>query len=181
MSQQDSGQPPHYSFGRDRHHDGGHRRDVQGGYYYSGNSGDPSGAVHRSGGAYQGGVYQGGVYQGGVYQDGAYQDEQRRAAGHYAPIPPPPAGYRGLGTVVLLYFAAGFMVLWTGATAAVTIEAMGGRDGEQFMIGLFMTVASLVITAGLGAWLIRIHRRRGSYRRILDQHYAQRFGHHPDG
>lgn len=81
--------------------------------------------------------------------------------------------------MVVLYLAGGFMLLWTGASAAVTIEAMGGRDSEEFMIGLFMTVASLLITAGAGAWLIRIHRRRSGYRRILDQHYAQRFGYDP--
>lgn len=42
-----------------------------------------------------------------------------------------------------------------------------------------MTVGSAAIVIGLAAWLVRIHRRRASYQRILDHHYAQRFGHHP--
>lgn len=95
-------------------------------------------------------------------------------------IPPPPAGHRGLFTVVVLYLVAGFMVLWTGACVAVTIDAVREGDGTQVMVGMFMTAASLAISAGLGAWLIRIHRRRAGYRRILDHHYAQRFGHYPD-
>lgn len=97
-----------------------------------------------------------------------------------AEMPPPPAGHRGMFLVVVMYLVTGFMVLWTGASVAVVIEAVGDRDGTQIMVGMFMAAASLAITAGLGAWLIRVHRRRAGYRRILDNHYAQRFGDHPD-
>ncbi|GAA4840289.1 hypothetical protein GCM10023354_21060 [Garicola koreensis] len=118
-------------------------------------------------------------YTGSVpAQTGATRNEM---AARSEMVPPPPAGHRGMVTVVVLYLVAGFMLLWTGATVAVTIEAVGEQDGGQIMIGMFMAAGSLAITAGLGSWLIRIHRRRGRYQRILDAHYAQRFGHHPDG
>lgn len=124
--------------------------------------------------------------QTGVGPSGAHQSGSGRVHAQDQPpgselIPPPPAGHRGLFVVVVLYVVTGFMALWTGASVAVTLEAVGEGDGTQTMIGMFMAAASLAITAGLGAWLIRIHRRRGAYQRILDAHYAQRFGHHPDG
>lgn len=122
------------------------------------------------------------------HRDSGFPQDQVRHAGD-APgpmvgsgeIPPPPAGHRGMVVVIGLYVAAGFMVLWTGASVAVTLEAVGDQDGTQVMVGMFMAAASLAITVGLAAWLIRTHRRRAGYRRILDEHYAQRFGHHPDG
>lgn len=151
MSQQEPTHSP-YSFGRDRYHD------------QTQQSAADQPAVRRPGDYGRGG----GVAPPQGYPVGG------------GAVPPPPAGHRGLVTVVLLYLVLGFMVLWTGASAAVTITAVGDSDGEQVMVGLFMTVASLGIAAGLGGWLIRIHRRRATYRRILDQHYEQRFGHHPD-
>lgn len=118
-------------------------------------------------------------HQNSVPQSGRLHPQAQQARSEL--VPPPPAGHRGLFVVVLLYVVAAFMALWTGASVAVAIEAVGERDGDQIVIGMFMAAASLVITAALGAWLIRIHRRRGRYQRILDAHYAQRFGHHLDG
>lgn len=157
MSQHEPTPQPPYSFGRDRHYDAGHQHGV-------GYPGHHPGPVTHSPGPHSPQPHGPGHY----------------SPGHYGPgVPPPPAGHRSLFTVVVLYVVAGFMVLWTGASAAVTIEAAAGRDGDDFMIGLFMTAGSIAITAGLAAWLIRIHRRRSTYRRILDEHYARYFGHYP--
>lgn len=116
-------------------------------------------------------------YTGSVpAQTGATRNEM---AARSEMVPPPPAGHRGMVTVVVLYLVAGFMLIFTGAGLAATLEA--ASDGADLLVNVFMLVASLAIVTGLVAWLIRIHRRRGMYQRILDAHYAQRFGHHPDG
>lgn len=155
MSQDTSGSQQPYSFGRDRHFDG-----------HEQHGSPPEG--HRDIGSYGGGTHSAG--------------HTPHAQGHLVggeQIPPPPAGYRAMGTVVVLYLVAGFMLLWTGACAAVTLDGVVSGDSDDALIGLFMTVGSAAIVIGLAAWLVRIHRRRASYQRILDHHYAQRFGHHP--
>lgn len=151
MSQHEPTPQPPYSFGRDRYQGAGHQHGEHYGVGYP---------AHNSGPELSGSESYGPV--------------------SYGPgIPPPPAGHRSLFTVVVLYAVGAFMVLWTGASVAGTIESATGRDSGDLMIGLFMTAGSIAITAGLAAWLVRIHRRRGAYRRILDEHYARQFGHHP--
>lgn len=163
-------QPPQqpYSFGRDRYQGAGHHNGEHSGLGYP---------AHNSGP-----VSYGSDSHGPGPHSPASHGPASHGQGPYGPgIPPPPAGHRSLFTVVVLYVVGGFMVLWTGASAAVTIESAAARDGDDLMIGLFMTAGSIAITAGLAAWLIRIHRRRGAYRRILDEHYARQYGHYLDG
>lgn len=167
MSQHESPYP-RYSIGRDWYSDDAQPHAAEA------HTGQPHTTPQADAGPHS--VRQNSVHQNSVPQSGRVHQQARSEL-----VPPPPAGHRGLFVVVLLYVVAAFMALWTGASVAVAIEAVGERDGDQIVIGMFMAAASLVITAALGAWLIRIHRRRGRYQRILDAHYAQRFGHHPDG
>lgn len=154
MSQHESSHQPSYSFGRDRYR------------------GDAQQQARNQAGAEPHGVHQGG--------SGMVHPQAQTASGQMIPPPPPPAGHRNLFVVVLLYLVTGFMLVFTGAGVGATVEAATVQGGTDLLVNVFMTVASLAIVAILAGWLIRIHRRRAGYRRILDDHYAHRFGHHPD-
>lgn len=98
----------------------------------------------------------------------------------YQGPPPPPAGYHGVFFMAVLYLVAAVVLIWTGACAAVTMEAVTEQDSDDMVIGLLMTAGSVAIMIALCTWILRTHRRRGFYKAVLDDHYAREFGHHPD-
>ena len=95
-------------------------------------------------------------------------------------IPPPPAGFKNKLFLIGVYIVLGFMMLWTGACTAVVIDDFNERDGSGMVVAMFMVAGSVIIVLALIGWILRIHNRRAAYQRILDDHYAQRYGHHPE-
>lgn len=107
--------------------------------------------------------------------------DQAAAAPHdVGEIPPPPPGFRRAWTLAVLYPLTGFVLLMTGASISVLIDYGNEGDTGQIYTALFMAAGFGAATIGLGGWIIRIHRRRAVYRRILDDFYAKHFGYHPD-
>src|SRR5699024_536961 len=129
MSQHESPHQPHYSFGRDRYRDPQHNDSAQYGDSAQFSDSRQYGVAEQYSAAQQ--------YSAGV------PGQVQGARGEL--VPPPPAGHRSLFTVVILYLVVGFMLLWTGASVAVTLEAIGEQDGTQSMIGMFMSAGSLAI------------------------------------
>ncbi len=107
--------------------------------------------------------------------------DEAAAAPHGAgQIPPPPPGFRRAWTLAWAYPLTAFTLVFTGASISVMVDYANEGDTGQIFTALFMTAGFAAATVGLGAWLIRIHRRRAVYRRILDDFYARHFGYHPD-
>lgn len=102
--------------------------------------------------------------------------ELRRQRETRGPIP----GHSSLTVAIPLGVATVFMLIWTGASLAVTFDEINSEHGDDAVIGMFMTAISVVITIGLSAWLFGILRRRRAYRRLADDEYIKAFGHDPD-
>ncbi|RJN31631.1 hypothetical protein D3250_05650 [Nesterenkonia natronophila] len=103
----------------------------------------------------------------------------RAAASPHQQVPPPPPGYKtmwGLGVIYAVWVAS---MMWTGGCLAVFFEDLSAENADDAAMMMFFAGPSIVINVLLLGWIIRIHRRRGVYRRILDKSYQELFGYHP--
>ena len=95
-------------------------------------------------------------------------------------MPPPPPGYKtlwGLGVIYAVWVAS---MMWTGGCIAVFFEDLRAGNSDDAAMMMFFAGPSIVINVLLLGWIIRVHRRRGVYRRILDRSYHALFGYDPE-
>ncbi|TLP80068.1 hypothetical protein [Nesterenkonia sphaerica] len=101
------------------------------------------------------------------------------AVSPYQEVPPPPPGYKTMGSLGIIYAVWVASMMWTGGCLAVFFEELRAGNSDDAAMMMFFAAPSIVVNALLLGWIIRIHRRRGVYRRILDDSYESLFGYHP--